>query len=300
MTHSFRSLPLLALFVATFFLSVRVARADLLDELVSQGVRLPSGQAVKLPPPLMADGLSPAAQQEALRRAADKYPLDRFTRDAIVSPFVLEINSLDDSSGQRRGQRVDFCFVAYGPLTAFEDEGLFDELAGAAEGESAGEEPLSARTLTLEELKARGLEANSTRERSVNYITFSASILDRVQLSGLAFTERAKETDSVVAALRLDERFAEDADFPNRWRPILRDEAGRMSLGTPQPYSGLGGYIKVTELSEPAGALFVECHVAFDEPQGWFEGKNLLRSKLPLVVQDNVRSLRRKLAKVEK
>ena len=41
----------------------------------------------------------------------------------------------------------------------------------------------------------------------------------------------------------------------------------------------------------------VECHIVFAEPEAWFGGKNLLRSKLPLAVQDeDVRSSRRKLA----
>ena len=83
-----------------------------------------------------------------------------------------------------------------------------------------------------------------------------------------------------------------------RREAIERDQLGKTKLGPPTPYAGLGGYIKVTGLHEPAGALLVECHAVFDEPQGWFDGKNLLRSKLPLVVQENVRTFRRKLAKV--
>ena len=35
----------------------------------------------------------------------------------------------------------------------------------------------------------------------------------------------------------------------------------------------------------------------FAEPTGWFEGANLLRSKLPLVVQNNVRNMRREWLK---
>ncbi|MES1213546.1 MAG: hypothetical protein ABUL64_03085, partial [Singulisphaera sp.] len=85
--------------------------------------------------------------------------------------------------------------------------------------------------------------------------------------------------------------------FPNSWSPLERDASGKLSVGAAKAYSGLGGYMKMTELVEPAGALFVECHIVFDEPEAWFHGKNFLRSKLPLVVQDNVRSFRRKLGK---
>jgi hypothetical protein len=51
--------------------------------------------------------------------------------------------------------------------------------------------------------------------------------------------------------------------------------------------------MKLTRLREPAGAVFVEGHVIFAEPKGWFDGENVLRSKLPLGVQNQVRALRR-------
>jgi hypothetical protein len=35
--------------------------------------------------------------------------------------------------------------------------------------------------------------------------------------------------------------------------------------------------------------------VAFDEPTGWFNGANLLRSKLSVLVQDSVRKFRREI-----
>ena len=36
--------------------------------------------------------------------------------------------------------------------------------------------------------------------------------------------------------------------------------------------------------------------ILFDEPVGWFNGANLLRSKLPIVVQEGVRKFRPQLA----
>ena len=45
-----------------------------------------------------------------------------------------------------------------------------------------------------------------------------------------------------------------------------------------------------------SGAVLVEYHLVFEEPQGWFGGSNLLRSKLPLVCQDGVRKFRRRMA----
>ena len=65
-------------------------------------------------------------------------------------------------------------------------------------------------------------------------------------------------------------------------------------------YSDAALYLKVTRLHEPRGALFGEGHVVFTEPYGWFEGANLLRSKLPPAIQQVVRDLRRELLKAKK
>jgi hypothetical protein len=100
-----------------------------------------------------------------------------------------------------------------------------------------------------------------------------------------------------MAASILDRRFANDPDFPNRWRPVTRDDNGKRQLGAPQPYFGFGGYAKATRLVEPAGAILIEYHAAFAEPQDWFGGTNLLRSKLPILAQMIVRQLRRGLEK---
>ena len=43
--------------------------------------------------------------------------------------------------------------------------------------------------------------------------------------------------------------------------------------------------------------MFCEQHVIFAEPTGWFDGANLLRSKLPAAVQNNVRTMRREWAR---
>ncbi|MCS7305572.1 MAG: hypothetical protein NZ602_10755, partial [Thermoguttaceae bacterium] len=45
-------------------------------------------------------------------------------------------------------------------------------------------------------------------------------------------------------------------------------------------------------LRQPGGALFIEHHHLFAEPNQWFGGKNFLRSKLPLAIQETVRKLR--------
>lgn len=269
----------------------------ILRELIDRGVRLQSGQFVRLPAPLAPDGLDAKQQEPLVRKAAGKHPVDRFVRNSVVAPFSLEIESIDDATGNRNGQRADFYFVAYGTLAALIEDNLLGDLAGAQEsrGDSGG--TIKVRSLTDEELSARKLAPNRDGGQTESYTAIDVPILDRVQLSGVGVGARQKTDDSILGVWKLDDRFADDKTLPNRWQPIVRDQVGKTTLGPAKPYSGLGGYIKVTRLHEPAGALLVECHIAFDEPQGWFDGKNLLRSKLPLVVQENVRTFRRKVAK---
>ena len=203
----------------------------------------------------MSAGLAPEQQQKALRAAAGKHPLDRFTRRSVVAPFSFEITSIDDSQGRRLGQRVDFCFVAYGTLDEIIEHDLFGELAGAndpGEGETAH---AAARSLTPDELQARNLSVEKTADRQESYVTIDIPILNRVQLRGVGHALCEKRSDAVVAGIVLDDRFRDDRELPNTWSPIVRDSSGRQSLGPPAAYSGLGGYMRVTVLVEPVGAV---------------------------------------------
>ena len=101
-----------------------------------------------------------------------------------------------------------------------------------------------------------------------------------------------------IAAI-IDPRFSKSAAHPNHWQAVDRNERGESKLGPPQPYESAGLYAKVTRMKEPAGALFIEYHHTFCEPEAWFSGTALLRSKLPMVIQDAVRKLRRRLVEAE-
>ena len=62
--------------------------------------------------------------------------------------------------------------------------------------------------------------------------------------------------------------------------------------------SGAGFYAKVTRLTAPANAIFVEYHSAFYEPEGWFgaDNANLLPSELRKIIPYQVKQFRIKLA----
>ena len=64
-----------------------------------------------------------------------------------------------------------------------------------------------------------------------------------------------------------------------------------------RPYEGGMSYAKISRTELKPRAILVEMHMAFVEPDGWFQGAPILRSKFSVVAQDQVRSLRRELAK---
>ena len=72
---------------------------------------------------------------------------------------------------------------------------------------------------------------------------------------------------------------------------------GQSGLGHCPTLLGAGFYIKATQLRQPADAIFIEFHSAYNEPEGWFgDEPNKLRSKLGTIAQFKVQQFREKLA----
>jgi hypothetical protein len=257
--------------------------------------------AVSLPAPSLNDSMNSSEQEAALTQVAGKYPLDRFLKDSIVAPLNLVRENLKDSQGERIGHQVDLWFVAYGSLDQIRDRDLLTELFQATSSNdesesSAGQEAASptadsGQALTSEQLAARGLSSRSENGIEQNYYRFEARVIDKVLVQGVVQGITRSTEQSQLASMQLDERFREDKEFPNRWRH-LESDADAFA-----PYGGLAGYAKATRLLAHPGAILVECHAVLHEPAAWFQGPNLLSSKLPLVTQDAVRSFRRKLGR---
>jgi hypothetical protein len=115
---------------------------------------------------------------------------------------------------------------------------------------------------------------------------------------GVVRAHRSRTSDALWLAWLLDPRF-DTGELANRWNPIEIDNLGKKELGAAHAYQGYGGYVKVTPLDEPADALFIEAHIVFHEPPAWFNTSNLLRSKMPLAIQENIRKFRRQLDRLE-
>jgi hypothetical protein len=266
---------------------------EVLERLLTKG-GLPGAKDVALPRPTMADGLDRAGQREAIARIADpNHPIEALERPLVVAPFVVKISGDDEKSGTLR--RIDLWFVAYGKLDRLADESFWKSARESVSGGEKENRELSTtriEILSADELKARGVKDPETQR----HLTADLTLFNRVRICTTMQAMQSRSADSLVLAAMLDPRFADDEQFPNCWRPISRDDNGRQQTGAAQPYRTAGWYCKATQLHEPAGALFVEYHVLFDEPVGWFNGANLLRSKMPMVAQEGVRKFRRALS----
>jgi hypothetical protein len=282
----------LSLFVLAAITCPSRCRADnpVFDFLMNRGVQVGPDETVRLPAPTLPDGLNAADQRRAIELiCGENHTWEDLTRKTVVAPFILKIS---EGQQERRGRRLDAWFVAYGDLRTLENQDFLERQMRSVTSDTDPDFGSSNKVLTTAELKRRGL-ALAGRPGDTEYDVVEFTLLERVRLRVTTQTTRSKTAASDLAASILDRRFMKDAEFPNLWRPIARDDEGRRRLGQPQPYFGFGGYAKVTRLIEPPGALFVEYHAAFAEPQGWFDGTNLLRSKLPILAQMIVRQLRR-------
>jgi hypothetical protein len=285
----------LLILLAAFLARQCFAGNAIYDALVQRGLALSPQETIKLPVPILNDGLDAAKQQQAIETLlAGKYDWETFTRKAVVSPLLLKIIGDNHESGGV-GRRVDLYFVAYGSLEALGNEDyLQKQLNLTAAGEQGGEDS-RAKVLSGDELNKRRLPAGQKPD-DPRWVAVDSTLLSKVRISLTTQSVKTQTRDSILIASIGDPRFEKDAEYPNNWRPISIDDAGRRQIGPPQPYSGLGSYVKATRLVQPVGAIFMEYHVAFAEPQGWFHGANLLRSKLPIVAQDMVRKFRRSMS----
>ena len=249
-------------------------------------------QRVKLPAPAMADGLDAAAQRAVIEKVSGGRPYNEMVRDAIVAPFAMKIEDLPVQGGDPL-RRVDVWYIVHGKLGQFFDEKLANSLADLGRGEKKGE-ATGAGPLSEETLKRFGIATRQEAAVKEQFVNNTGTLFDKVQVSATRHVLATRGDESIIVTTIIDPRFNDDPKYPNRWQSI-ESEGQTQKLGEPHLYTTSGSYTKVTVLKEPAGALFVEHHYLLAEPHGWFRGAPLLRSKLPLVIQDSVRKLRRDL-----
>ena len=269
-----------------------------LDDLLKKGV--PFGESSRvLRPPTLTDGMTAAEQQKAINGILQLKPgrqvtFAEFTADGLNTPYVLLIDDPAFGGQNGPGHSIDLWFVTFGKLKKVSDpkflKGVFPP------------DPKSKMTTLADKIRSwRKIERQKNPGRDEYFVNGQFLMLpkdNRVQLSATARVEQTTGNESSVLAGLIDPRFNDDANFPNEWRPVLQNGGGPggvPQLGSPVTYTSAGGYAKITELSGVGGAVLVEYHLVYDEPNGWFGGANLLRPKLQSKAEDDVRTFRRKV-----
>ncbi len=286
-------LTVVLLVSATPFVDAGRSGNPLFDELIEKGLAIPGGPAVKFVAPLIPPGTAPKDPAAILEQAAGRVPVELFTKRTVTAPFSVNIDAIEGKDGERCAQSVNVFFVTYGKLDALDDTDFIKHLLSGKDKKGQGDSV----ALTDKELKSRGIARVSAQGLKEDYGTMTLHLLDKVQVTGVTRGVRAKTPNSILYAVKLDPRFQKDQQYPNQWRAITRNASDDEKIGPPHPYSGLAGYVQASELGDPKNALLIEMHFILHEPTEWFGGLNLLRSKLPIAIRDNVQSFRRRVSK---
>jgi hypothetical protein len=269
------------------------ANNPLYVQLREKGLTL-GGVHVDLPPPSLADDASEEQERATLKAiAGSTAAVKDLTRDSVTADEVLKKRSVKAKAGVVRF--IDLWFVVYADLDAFDPE---KSLSGAQDGQTvgAGNMQFSGRRVAESVLAAKGIKLAKVPDTIESYSTFTGKMLDQVefQTTNHVFAKRGER--SWVIANVTDDRFNDDPAFRNAWRNL--DTRRKTAAGNAwQPYDGGGGCTKMTTLKTVPGAVLVEVHSAFYEPNDWFGGGPILDSKINPAAKNQVRALREELRK---
>jgi hypothetical protein len=255
-----------------------------------------AGAHVSFPAPMHVDGMSADLEREALNKlAGSKSRAAELTRDSVSAPMILKVR--DEGAGNAGAIRVaDLRFLVHARLGDIDPARAEGELSEGRSVEAGNMKFTSAR-LDEQALAARGIKAREGSEPPLTwYVHMTGHLLDRIAVEATDRVTATRSSGSWVIAARTDPKFDGDREFPNRWRRLARSGASEETKPA-ERFSGGASYVKISELKSVPGALLVEAHFAFFEPRAWFDGAPILRSKIGVVAQDRIRSLRRELQK---
>ena len=261
------------------------------EKTVGIGWDLALGIPAELPPGhLSLDGpLLP----ETLRTLAGRVGWARLADRSQMAPVRVAVMPVEAPEG-RIGHQVQLVFTLSASLSTFQEKTRGKRALGV-QADAAGN---TARVLTERELNQAGV---GTSAAGTTLAFLSMTLLNRVDLQGVIQAERRDGADGTRLTWAFDHRFDDDSSLQAYFRRWDTNPLGERVQGDPQPYPGAAGMIVVRNVSEHVEAtnrplLLVESRMVFAEPKAWFGGGNLLRAKIPLLTQEGVRSLRRRLA----
>jgi hypothetical protein len=253
------------------------------------------GQTVRLAPPRLVDGQAGDVHRAALKElAGSDRALDELLRDSVTAPFIIKIHDVKMTGATVR--QADIGFAVHGNLKKI------DPAREAARTNQKVVEVANmwfqTRLLKTDDLRSAGIKpADTGSDRNAWYAHIHAKLLDRIDFEVTNHVVTSETSESVVIASATDLSFANAGSLSNGWRSLAPPGGSQTDAAARQPYSGGISYVKISKIAFQPTALFVEMHVAFIEPDGWFQGAPILRSKFSVAAQDQIRTLRREMAK---
>jgi hypothetical protein len=252
------------------------------------------GQKVVLPRPRLTDGQDEAAERTALREVVSSdRALEDLLRDSITAPYIIKVR--DQKATGATIRIADVWFVVYADLKQVD----FGQEAARTDKKEIEVANMwfQTRLLKDEDLQTAGVKPRQTTAGQNSWFSHvHARLLDRIDFEATNQVVATQSPESMVVASRTDPDFNKAPGLANTWKPLSRDDP-KKSSEPGKSYEGGLSYAKISRLKFKPGAILVEMHMAFVEPDGWFEGNPILRSKFSVIAQDQIRSLRRELAK---
>jgi hypothetical protein len=268
------------------------ARNAAFNQVLNQGLQT-GAQTVRLPEPRLHDGQGADVERAALLEVAgSERALEDMLRNSVTAPYIIKVHDLKTAGATIRS--ADLWFVVHADLKQLDPA---QEAARTDQKEvEAANMWFATRLLKDDDLKAAGIKpAAPEAGMSTWYVHVHARLLDRIDFEVTNQAVASQSAESFVIASRTDPSFAQAGSLANGWKPLAAS-GGSKAEGSARPYTGGINYTKISRLALKPGALLVEIHMAFVEPEEWFGGAPILRSKFGVIAQDQIRTLRRALA----
>jgi hypothetical protein len=255
-----------------------------------------ASEPMRLPMPLLDPSMSADAQREAIDELDD---FEKMSQKKVTAHHELKMEKFDEGVTGGVFRSADYYFIAYGKLQQLSDRKWMGTLFA--------EDGKSSKTTSLEPDR-EPIADDAKKGRSIDWL--EANVFDKVWLS-VVLESRFERTDAMLIGGARVVEAGPEGKVKSTWSPYAQQKSGQSNAGSDsgsnagsdaaagggEQYVGLAGYTFAMPLAGVEGALWIESHLLYYEPEGWFGGRNLLQTKLPLLVQNRIRAARQELAK---
>ena len=250
------------------------------------------GTHIDVPAPSVPEeGTADQERAALLKIAGSPAAVKDMTYDSVTADDVLKKHNVKTKDGNIRV--LDLWFIVYANLDEFDPE---KATSGAEDGKpvGAGNMMFVSKKLDASALAAKGIKLAHESGTMESYSVFNGKLLENVEFQTTNHVLATRGNGSWIIANDTATQFDDDPALKNTWHSI---DTTRKGANIPHAYAGGGGYSKITKLKSIPGAVLVEVHSAFYEPNGWFGGDPILESKINIAAKKQIRTLRVEIKK---